>query len=218
MVKTVVLSDFDGTIALDDVLDEVFARYADPQYHQIVAQWDRREIDTPEALERCFSLLRATPAELNRYFDSVPIEPAFPAFLRLCRERGYDFHILSDGLTWYIERILNRYDLGSIPIFANIVSFNGSEAHFSYPWRNRDCEPCGGVCGTCKRDIVLSFKRKGAQVIYIGDGLSDRYSAMEADMVFAKRRLREHLLATGQPFVPFCDFDDIIGFLRGRGL
>jgi len=217
-MKTVVLCDFDGTIALDDVLDEVFVRYAGPQYHQIVAQWDRGEINTPEALERCFSLLRATPAELNRYFDSVLIEPAFPAFLHFCRERGYDFHILSDGLTWYIERILNRYNLDSIPIFANIVSFDGSEAHFSYPWRNEDCEPCGGVCGTCKRDIVLSFKRKGARVIYIGDGISDRYGAMEADLVFAKGRLREHCLVTGQPFVPFHDFDDIINFLREKEL
>jgi len=212
-MKTVVLCDFDGIIALDDVLDEVFARYADPKYRSIVARWDRREIGTPEVLESCFPLLRATPDELNRYFDSVLIEPAFPALLRLCRERGYDFYILSDGLTWYIERILNRYDLGSIPIFANIVSFDGLEAHFSHPWRNKDCEPCGGVCGTCKRDVVLSFKRKGARVIYIGNGLSDRYSAVEADLVFAKGRLRDHLLAAGQLFIPFRGFNDIISSL-----
>lgn len=217
-MKTVVLCDFDGTIALNDVLDELFARYAGSEYRQLVSQWDEGQIDTPEALEKLFSLMHATPADLERYFDSVRIEPTFSHFLRFCQERGYDFHVLSDGLTWYIERILNRYDLGSIPIFANIVSFDGSEAQFSYPWRNEDCEPCGGVCGTCKRDIVLSFKRKGARVIYIGDGISDRYGAMEADLVFAKGRLREHLLAAGHPFIPFRDFNDIIGFLRERGL
>jgi len=217
-MKTVVLCDFDGTIVLNDVLDELFAHYAGSEYRQLVSQWDEGQIDTPEALEKLFSLMHATPADLERYFDSMRIEPTFPHFLRFCRERGYDFHVLSDGLTWYIERILNRYDLGSIPIFANIVSFDGSEAHFSYPWRNEDCEPCGGVCGTCKRDIVLSFKMKGARVIYIGDGISDRYGAMEADLVFAKGRLREHLLAAEHPFIPFRDFNDIIGFLRERGL
>jgi 2-hydroxy-3-keto-5-methylthiopentenyl-1-phosphate phosphatase len=217
MMKTAVLCDFDGTISIAQVLDEILIRYADPQCHRIIAQWDSGEIDTPEALERGFSLLRATPAEINPYLDSALIEPAFPAFLRLCREKGYDFHILSDGLTWYIERMLHRYDLGVIPIFANIVSFDGSGAHFSYPWRNEECEPCGGACGTCKRDIVLRFKREGARVIYIGDGSSDRYGAMEADLVFAKRHLQEHLLAVGRPFVPFRDFDDIIGFLREQG-
>ncbi len=215
-MKTVVLCDFDGTIALGDVMDGLFARYIGPAYQGIYEQWDRGEINTPEALEKCFALLRVTPDELNRYLDGVLIEPSFPAFLRLCQERGYDFYILSDGLTWYIERILKRYGLDHIPIFANTVSFDGSEAHFSFPWRNEDCKPCGGVCGTCKRDIVLSFKRKGARVIYIGDGLSDRYGAMEADLVFAKGRLREHCLAVGQPFVPFHDFDDIIGFLREK--
>ena len=213
-METTVLCDFDGTIIPNEVPEELLVYYGGPEYHQLIAQWDEGEVNTPEVLHRLFSDMRVTPSEFNRYFDSVSIDPTFPQFLRFCREMGYDFHIVSDGFLWYIERILDRHGLMPISIFTSIVTFDGTRFHLSYPWRNEDCEPCGGVCGTCKRDVVLSFKRDGARAIFIGNSVEDRYGAMEADLVFAKARLREQLQAIGHPFIPFHDFNDIIAALQ----
>lgn len=213
-METTILCDFDGTIIPNEVPEELLVYHGGPEYHQLITQWDEGEVNTPEVLQRLFSLMGTTPSEFNRYFDSLSVDPTFLPFLDLCQKMDYDFHIVSDGFMWYIERILDRYGLMSISIFTNVVTFDGTGFHLSYPWRNGDCEPCGGVCGTCKRDVVLSFKRKGARVIFIGNSFEDRYGAMEADLVFAKARLREQLQAIGYPFVPFRDFNDIITVLQ----
>jgi len=213
-MKTTILCDFDGTIIPNEVPEELVISHGGPEYYQLIAQWDEGEVNTPDVLQMLFSGMGATSGEFNRYFDGISVDPTFPPFLDFCRKMGYDFHVVSDGFLWYIERILNRHGLMPISIFTSVVTFDGTEFHLSYPWRNEDCEPCNGVCGTCKRDIVLNFKKEGARVIFIGNSFEDRYGAMESDLVFAKARLREQLQAIGYPFTPFRDFNDIIAALQ----
>ena len=213
-MRTAILCDFDGTIISNEIPEELLVYHGGPEYHQLIARWDAGEVNTPEVLDKLFSVMRVAPSELNHYFDSISIDPTFPRFLHFCRVMGYDFHIVSDGFLWYIERILDRYGLMPISIFTNVVTFDRTGFHLSYPWRNEDCEPCGGVCGTCKRDIVLSFKREGGRVIFIGNSVEDSYGAIEADLVFAKARLLEQLQTIGYPFVPFNDFNDIVAELQ----
>ena len=46
-------------------------------------------------------------------------------------------------------------------------------------------------------------------VIFIGDGLSDRFAVREADLVFAKHDLLQYCLANGIAFEPFRAFADV---------
>jgi 2-hydroxy-3-keto-5-methylthiopentenyl-1-phosphate phosphatase len=47
------------------------------------------------------------------------------------------------------------------------------------------------------------------EVVYIGDGYSDRCAGESADRVFATRRLAAHLEEKGIPYEPFRDFFEI---------
>jgi len=49
----------------------------------------------------------------------------------------------------------------------------------------------------------------GGEVVYIGDGYSDRCAAESADRVFARRGLARWLDERGIPFEPFDDFHDV---------
>jgi 2-hydroxy-3-keto-5-methylthiopentenyl-1-phosphate phosphatase len=51
--------------------------------------------------------------------------------------------------------------------------------------------------------------RQGGTVAFIGDGQSDRYGALYADIAFAKDALVEIARADGVPFLSWGSFDDV---------
>jgi 2-hydroxy-3-keto-5-methylthiopentenyl-1-phosphate phosphatase len=59
-------------------------------------------------------------------------------------------------------------------------------------------------------EVIRQLRCNGSPVIFIGDGLSDRFAARAADVVFAKRQLlsycREHDIIC-QPFETFAEVE-----------
>jgi 2-hydroxy-3-keto-5-methylthiopentenyl-1-phosphate phosphatase len=55
----------------------------------------------------------------------------------------------------------------------------------------------------------VSALADGSEVVYVGDGYSDRCAAEDADRVFARRGLAAYLEERGVPFEPFEDFFEI---------
>ena len=53
--------------------------------------------------------------------------------------------------------------------------------------------------------------------MFIGDGLTDRCIAEEADLVFARDALAEHLAEQGLAFRAYGDFYDIAERIFGQG-
>jgi Uncharacterized conserved protein, possibly involved in methylthioadenosine recycling len=80
MMQWHIVCDFDGTITRTDVIDNILQRFADPDWEAIEEQWLQGEIGSRECLSRQLSLVKATPAELLAYFDTVEIDPDFPDF------------------------------------------------------------------------------------------------------------------------------------------
>ena len=119
--------------------------------------------------------------------------------------------------SFYIERILGREGLHSLPIFCNEMPATGT-LHF--PHGSAACD----ICGCCKAQVARRVQAMGARVIYIGDGVSDLYGSGFADWVFAKARLEQHLAENGSPYYPLTGFAavqealqaDLEGFRTGR--
>lgn len=51
------------------------------------------------------------------------------------------------------------------------------------------------------------------EVVYVGDGYSDRCAALSADRVFARDGLAAYLGDQGVPYEPFTDLGDIAAAL-----
>jgi 2-hydroxy-3-keto-5-methylthiopentenyl-1-phosphate phosphatase len=75
-------------------------------------------------------------------------------------------------------------------------------------WRDSStCEVCGDAC-----------KRGGlppGEVVFVGDGYSDRCAALAAARVFARDGLAEYLAEQGVAFEPFDDLRDVATALAG---
>ena len=65
-------------------------------------------------------------------------------------------------------------------------------------------------------DRVLAHQAAGRQVVFIGDGESDRYAAGYADVVFAKHSLERFCLERGWPFERWTTFAEIHRWLDRR--
>jgi 2-hydroxy-3-keto-5-methylthiopentenyl-1-phosphate phosphatase len=206
MKKIVVLCDFDGTVAQEDVGDLLFQTFAREDAQQAVTEWTRGKISSRECLEREAASARCCPHELKKFLSSRRLDPYFKDFHDFARQRGIEVVVLSDGLDYYIEQILIRNGLGGIEFFANRLHIDGETLRVEFPWY--DMLACT-ECGCCKTHHLLRYRQEGYFIVYVGNGLSDRCPCENADLVLAKGELLDHCRAKNIGAVEFRNFRDV---------
>jgi 2-hydroxy-3-keto-5-methylthiopentenyl-1-phosphate phosphatase len=207
-----VYTDFDGTIAREDVTDTVLQRFAPPEWTALEAAWRAGEIDAAACMRRQIALIEAPRAALDGFLDGVELDPGFPRFVRWCEDEGVPLVVVSDGVDYFVRRILARHGFGRLPVFANQLVFAFEGYALLQPWLAPACRAGAGVC---KCAIAADQARAGSKAlsVYVGDGLSDRCVAASADLLFAKDELAAHCREHHLPFIPFESFADVRGAL-----
>ena len=132
------------------------------------------------------------------------VRDGFREFVDLAREQGWRVVIVSSGFHELIEPILEREGV-EVELHANRVdpSTDGWRVQWRYDER---CDSCGE---SCKRSIVQELAGDD-ELVYIGDGYSDRCAAEASDLVFATRGLAEYLDDQGISYERFDDFHDVV--------
>jgi len=202
-----VLCDFDGTISTSDIGYNVIRRFAGDGWEEINRAYCSGEIGSQNAYRKIAALFRVTKEELLEYVLAYDyLDSHFIAFHRYCKEMGFDVKIVSDGLDFYIEALLNKYDLGEIDFYSNEVVFHDDGSlSVTFPWHNEECNRCGN----CKTSILKRLSSDYERVVYIGDGYSDVCPAKYADVVFAKSILFEKCLENDMGCNHYRNFDDV---------
>ena len=210
-------SDFDGTISLNDVGDAMFERFGGETCKEIVRQYRDATMSAVECFKReCDACGTIQVDDLNRFLDEQGIDRSFVDFVQFCREENVAFCIVSDGMDYYIKRILERSGVGDIPYFANVLQLVPVDSTDrvrlipSFPYRDEVCDRC--AC--CKRNHLLTMSADDDIIIYIGEGYSDRCPARYADIVFAKDDLLRYCRDENISFYEFDIFSDIAARLR----
>jgi 2-hydroxy-3-keto-5-methylthiopentenyl-1-phosphate phosphatase len=209
-----VFCDFDGTVSIQDATDFVLARFAAPEWQDIDEQWKQGIIGSAQCMQRQIALIRASRQELDAAIDEIEIDPSFPAFAAFCRSRGIPLTVTSDGVDYFIHRILARHHLSPLPVIANQLTIRGHNGDTRYQlishFRKMTCESAAGMCKCgCVRAAI------GTRV-YIGDGRSDFCVANKPDVVFAKGELAEFCIRQGIAFIPYRQFADVTHELKTR--
>ena len=207
----IIFSDFDGTITLLDVTDEILAQLAHPSWQEIEQAWTRGSIGSRECLERQIALVDASAEELHALIDAVPIDPAFSAFYHFTRQRSIPLYVLSEGFDYVIARILKRAGVNGpvrngMQLFSSALRLEGRRLIPSFP---HSAPPCEHGCATCKAALLQRFGKGKHPIIFVGDGLSDRFAVDEADVVFAKRQLLSYCREHGKACHPFDSFAEV---------
>jgi len=207
--KIAVLSDFDGVISRQNVLEALYQEYSTVDWEHYVDLWSREELSAVEEIPACLGGVTAPRIELENFVSGLEIDAGFADLVQFCNSRGHFLAITSDGLKWYIKLLLKKNNINEIPVFANEIQFQRKGLTFSFPWY----DPSTPLNGTSKAKITKIIQDSGYTVLFIGDGLSDKEAAKVADMVFAKKYLYEVMLAEGKSPNKFEDFHQIIRML-----
>ena len=206
-----ILCDFDGTVAVDDVIDGLLERYGRPGWQELEQDWREGRIGSRECMQRQVELLDLDRAELDGYLDQMHIDPDFPAFVDRARALGHTVGIVSDGIDYAIRRILQRHHLQDLPIAANrwIATESPRRWRLASPFEAQDCGS-----GTCKCERISEARNtRDHPVLLIGDGMSDFCAAGSADYVFAKAKLIDHCHAAAIPYRAVAGFQMAIDLL-----
>jgi len=197
MSRSVVL-DYDGTVTDSDLLDGVAKEFGDPVVYQEVEDGlDEGRMPLREVITREFSPVTAPLDEVVTWvLEHARLRAGFADFVRRARAAGWDVHIVSSGFHELIEPVLAREGV-EVSLHANRVDPRpeGWIVDWRYP---DDCEECGE---SCKRSLLPP-----GEVVYVGDGYSDRCAALASNRVFATAGLARYLAGRGVPFEPFSDF------------
>ena len=214
-----IMSDFDGTITTRDtgwvVFDELELEEAwDWEY-----RWRDREISSIECLTGQWDLVDLPPDELIALIDTLQVDARFPEFVERARGRGAEIVVASDGLSFYLDRLMERMGFEicdgdpdpdepgeCIARYVNMAEVTDAGVKITFPHSNEECLQCGN----CKSGHLARLKLKYDRVFYVGDGYSDRCPAMQADVVFAKDHLAGLMDEKGVAYEPFETFGDII--------
>ena len=206
--RTIVV-DFDGTVTKIDLLDTIASRFGDPLVYQEVDDGlGEGRLSLREVITREFEPVRRPLEEVVRWeLENVELRPGFHELVALAARRGWRLVIVSSGFHELIEPILEREGL-DVELHANRV--DPRPEGWVVDWRYEEsCDSCGE---SCKRSIVRELAADG-EIVYVGDGYSDRCAAEASDRVFATRGLARYLSERGIPFEPFDDFRSVASSL-----
>jgi 2-hydroxy-3-keto-5-methylthiopentenyl-1-phosphate phosphatase len=198
--------DFDGTVTEIDLLDTIARDFGDPVVYQEVEDGlHAGTMALRDVITREFEPVRSPLEEVVGWeLDSVRVRDGFREFVELARQRGWRVVIVSSGFHELIEPILEREGV-EVELHANRV--DPRPEGWRVEWRyDSTCDSCGE---SCKRSIVQALAGDD-ELIYIGDGYSDRCAAEASDRVFATRGLAEYLDERGIPYERFDDFNDVV--------
>jgi 2-hydroxy-3-keto-5-methylthiopentenyl-1-phosphate phosphatase len=192
-----IIVDWDGTATTEDTLIKAMEVFGDWQvFLDASAALRRGEITLHEEIRRDAEGIKAPLEEVQAWLvDRIELRPGFCEFAERHRPT-----IVSSNFRQLIDPILAREGL-ALEVVANEVEWHPDG------WRGTFRN--GDACGTCGEPCKRADLPANGDVVYVGDGYSDRCAAQAADRIFARDGLARYLAERGVAFEPFDDFHDV---------
>ena len=194
--------DWDGTATERDTLSLVMERFGDFELWRQTGECMGRSLTHDEAVSLSFASVRAPLDDVVAWLlANVRLRRGFHELVERCRPL-----VVSSGFHELIDPILRR-EAVEVELLANRVDPRPDG------WRIelRECRTCADCGEACKRASLPP-----GDVVYVGDGYSDRCAALAATRVFATGTLADYLARRHVPYVPFDDLHDVLAALDGE--
>ena len=206
MKKTIVFSDFDGTITLHETFVDLLKKFSSPGLaDRLMAQMYAQTLTLREGVTQ---LLESIPSDqyLNiiKFSKTHPIRSGFPEFLDFLESHDVPCVVVSGGIRVMVETVLEEFKPRLAGLHA--VDLDASGDYF-----NVIPNYAGETELVAKVNIMAKYEFD--QSIAIGDSITDFNMAMAADLVFARDRLAKYLDEQGKSYVPWNDFFEIRDYL-----
>lgn len=200
--------DFDGTITTEDVGEMMFLKFGDAQKaNDIIDLWIDNEINSVQSWQMlCKTVQNFDSIKFDEFINKIQIDEHFKTFEKFCGKNNIDIAILSDGLDYYIDRILAKEGFDHLKRFSNKLTFDDTNNLVPvFPYTDENCS----TCANCKRNHIINNSSDNDFTIYVGDGYSDTCPAQYCDFIFAKHSLLKYCEKNRISYFPFDNFSDV---------
>ncbi|MGE4385031.1 MAG: MtnX-like HAD-IB family phosphatase [Endomicrobiaceae bacterium] len=211
--KTVLISDFDGTISKKDFFHMAVETFLSEKSLKPWNDYLQKKITHIDALTGIFSQIHVPQEEMDKFISTIEIDENFYDALDICKKYGVPVYLCSAGTKYYIEKrigqTLKDYD---IHLLSNDATYSQKDGlRLIAPEKNSQFY--NHNTGVSKELLVKKLKSEGYFTIYAGDGIPDFSSAKIADAVFARDVLLELCKKEGIKTEKFDNFKDISDYI-----
>lgn len=176
-------------------------------WSELIREFEEEKIGARDCFIRECRLIRNFDFDkFNEIIDMQKLDGYFITFIEFCRVNNILLTILSEGMDYYIGRILANNGI-SLPYFSNafVLHEDKKSFHLEFPYADSDCIKCG----TSKRNLLMNMTSDDEISVFIGDGFSDACVVNYADIVFAKKSLASYCWKNNITYFEFNSFADI---------
>ena len=204
-MQTLVQCDFDGTVTEEDEAFLLLDAFASGDWRQFLAEYREGKITVGDFNSRAFALINTDRQHLvDMVKRQARIRPGFNELVARCRNNGFRLVIVSNGLDFYIEAVLEEIGVTGIEVFAARTRFDIKGLDVRY------IGPDGAqLRDGFKEAYMRSFLSNGYKVVYVGNGPSDMPAALMAHRVFAIGELFAMCQEKNLNCTPFSDLHDV---------
>lgn len=215
-IHTAIFCDFDGTISTRDIGYHLYHHFSNGRVEELIPRWKAGHLTTRDCLILEGEMVRASADEIYQFVDQCEIDPTFPEFAALLKAQNVPLLVASEGMEFYIKRLLARHGLDWLPVSSNIGHMENNGIRMEFPNSARHCPGCGN----CKAARMAEYRQSitgESRIVFIGDGYSDACGAREADLVFAKKDLVQYCQDERISYTGFDNFHDVWRELKQQG-
>lgn len=171
-MRSILITDFDGTLCRQDFYQLVVAHLLPPTVPNYWQDYLDQKLTHFEVLKSYFGEIRCSEVEVDHILNQMELEPELPALLEKLCEAEWDVVIASAGCAWYIQKLLGH--LKKLPpIYANPGKFvEGQGLLMAMPHGAQFFSPINGVDKLAITKAAIEKVGK-ACVAYAGDGFTD---------------------------------------------
>ena len=206
-----VLTDFDDTAAAQNVAEMLLNRFGNPDWKDVRQSFRDGYMDLKEYQEITFRNIEADRATMQSYVkEHANLRPYFKELWGFCQANEIPMAVVSQGLDFYIEALLEKEGVPRVPVYAVETEFHSGTITYHY----NHAYPGKESLGNSKGYIVESFQKRGCNVFFAGDGRSDQEAARMADGIFAHSALAKFCDDEGIAYQPFEDFAGMLLSVR----
>lgn len=208
--KTLIQCDFDGTVTEKDISYLILDTFANGDWKKLVADYRENKISVDYFNKQAFAMVRASKETLIEFVrGKAKLRPGFKELIDYCHERDFRLVIVSNGLDFYLDVILNDAGIRNIEVFAAQTKFCPEGIKVQY------IGPDGNQANDGLKEIYTKlFLAEGYRLICLGNGVSDIYPARLAHHVFARDDLLSHCTKENIACTPFNDLNDVVEDLK----
>lgn len=208
---TIILSDFDGTISVQDVNNAIFSRFGDSYSYIIEDKFKNNLISDRKALTKQYKRLNLRKQEFVNFIkNNIRLDPYFKIFYKNINREKFDFVIISGGFLEYIKITFEKEKIEyNDEIFANSLKFKEDNVKPIFLHDIRSCDEVFGPCGNCKYKMLKKYTDR--EIIYIGDGLTDRCVSKMVDYLLVKKDsiLKKYCKKNEIDYLEFTSFKEV---------